>query len=112
SRRSRDLRAGSVFLWWTLARGLDHLQTAFSGQIEIWLPRETPEEFRRLAQRDFAGALSEPYGLPHRASGWCPAEEDNLRRVLGRLGNNFSERFCSPVRELPIPGSGNPVSPG
>ena len=74
ARRSRDLRAGSVFLWHTLARVLARLEEDFAA--EIWLPRPPRgRTFRELASLPFSQALAEPYGIPNRASGVCPGLE-------------------------------------
>ena len=74
ARRSRDLRAGSVFLWQVLAGVLAHLEEDFAA--EIWLPRlPCGKTFRDLASLPFSQALAEPYGIPNRASGVCQAPE-------------------------------------
>jgi CRISPR RNA silencing complex Cmr2 subunit-like protein len=68
ARRSRDLRAGSVFLWHLVARLLARLRRELAG-VEVWTPKVTDEELARLARQSFRDALGEPYGIPNRASG-------------------------------------------
>lgn len=67
ARRSRDLRAGSVFLWHTLARLLARVEQKPG---EVWLPVPPGESFAELAALSFSQAFEEPYGIPHRASGF------------------------------------------
>jgi hypothetical protein len=59
ARRSRDLRAGSVFLWYTMARVLARLeQPDFAA--EIWLPRPPRGwTFQKLAALPFSQALDD-----------------------------------------------------
>jgi len=78
ARRSRDLRAGSVFLWHAMAKLLARLEGERSGlgTVEIWTPEPPPRGFDGLARLSFKEALGEPYGIPNRASGWCSAESD------------------------------------
>lgn len=72
ARRSRDLRAGSVFLWHTLARVLARLEKDFAA--EVWLPRPPRgRTFEALARLPFSQAFAERYGIPNRASGTCQA---------------------------------------
>jgi urease accessory protein UreF len=48
ARRSRDLRAGSVFLWYAMARVLARLEQDLAA--EIWLPRSPRgKSFRDLS---------------------------------------------------------------
>lgn len=54
ARRSRDLRAGSVFLWHVMAKLLTRL--TLNGElagVEIWTPQATGEELGRLAGLPF-----------------------------------------------------------
>jgi hypothetical protein len=82
ARRSRDLRAGSVFLWYTMARVLARLERDLVA--EIWLPRPPRgRTFQELAELSFSQALTETYGIPHRASGVCPAPESPERAFSG-----------------------------
>ena len=85
ARRSRDLRAGSVFLWHLVARLLTRLRRELAG-VEIWTPKVTDTELDRLAGLSFGDALAQPYGIPNRASGWCSAQDDrDLRRAFQAL---------------------------
>lgn len=72
ARRSRDLRAGSVILWWTMARVLHTLETELSS--DLVLPPPPEGGFERLANLSLAKALQEHYGVPNRATGYCLAE--------------------------------------
>ena len=60
ARRSRDLRAGSVFLWHTLAKLLARLEGESTqlGTVEIWTPEPPPRGFDGLAGLSFQEALS------------------------------------------------------
>jgi Cas10/Cmr2, second palm domain/CRISPR-associated protein Cmr2, N-terminal len=75
ARRSRDLRAGSVFLWHVMARVLARLERELTG-VEIWTPHPPKGGFSFLADLPWAKALAEGrYGIPNRASGMCRAPE-------------------------------------
>lgn len=81
--RSRDLRAGSTFLSWLMAKLLVHLEEVLSVDETPRIPLEPELEqgsgfFRRLAEGTFAAALAKEYSIPNRASGFC---EDGKRRV-------------------------------
>lgn len=80
ARRSRDLRAGSVILWWTMARVLHTLER--QAQARFLLPPEPDGGFARLAGRSLAQALEEPYGIPNRATGWTGKLEPEAAREL------------------------------
>jgi hypothetical protein len=88
ARRSRDLRAGSVWLWHVMAKVLSHLR---DGQgAEILLPREPSDDpdgsFSAIARASFAQALALPYGIPNRASGYLEAATDEqVREAFGGL---------------------------
>jgi hypothetical protein len=88
ARRSRDLRAGSVWLCQVMAKVLSHLR---DGQgAEILLPRESSEDpgasFSAIAKGSFADALKLRYGIPNRASGYFEAAADEqVREVFGAL---------------------------
>ena len=101
ARRSRDLRAGSVFLWYTMARVLARLeQPDFAA--EIWLPRPPRDRtFQELARLPFSQALAEPYGIPHRASGVCQAPVSpemafaSLQEVVVAAWRDLRETFLA-----------------
>jgi CRISPR-associated protein len=94
ARRSRDLRAGSVFLWYTMARVLARLAEDFAA--EIWLPRPPRgKTFQELAALPFPRALTETYGIPHRASGVCPAPSSPERAF-----SSLQELVMSTWRDL------------
>ncbi len=83
ARRARDLRAGSAFLCWTMARLLVALQR--SAEADIRIPRLL-EDLAGLADSPFGRVLDQPYGLPNRAAGYCEAAGDeDLRVKLGAL---------------------------
>lgn len=65
ARRSRDLRAGSVFLWHTLAKLLTRLEGESTrlGAVEIWTPEPPPRGFEGLARLSFKEALRPRHGL-------------------------------------------------
>lgn len=88
ARRARDLRAGSVFLWWTMAKLLAYLQQEH--QAEILLPQaRSSGEFERLAAAKLAQALEESYGIPNRAAGYLSAEnQDEVRDIFSKLRKN------------------------
>jgi len=97
ARRSRDLRAGSVILWWTMARVLHTLEKELSA--EIVLPPSPAGGFERLAGKTLAEALREPYGVPNRATGYCQAESAaKVEEVLGGLEDTAVASAWSQVR--------------
>lgn len=79
ARRSRDLRTGSVFLWWVMAKMLAHLEK----HGEIVVPKPPPgKSFSELAASSFSQALHEEYGIPNRATGYLVAQDDEAVRKL------------------------------
>ena len=97
ARRSRDLRAGSVILWWTMARVLHTLEEELSA--EIVLPPSPEGGFERLAGKTLAEALHEPYGVPNRATGYCRAESaEKVEEVLRGLEQTAVGSAWSQVR--------------
>lgn len=85
ARRSRDLKAGSVFLWHLMARLLAELQEP-PARARIHLPPEGQPSFAELARLPFGAALEQSYGIPNRASGELEAGSDGeVRRALERL---------------------------
>ncbi|MEW6364134.1 MAG: type III-B CRISPR-associated protein Cas10/Cmr2 [Acidobacteriota bacterium] len=72
ARRSRDLRVGSAFLSWTMARILSSLKTDMDAS--VLLPHETSTGlFAGIANSSFAQVLEKvEYSLPNRASGHLP----------------------------------------
>jgi CRISPR RNA silencing complex Cmr2 subunit-like protein len=100
ARRSRDLRAGSVFLWYTMARVLARLEEDFAA--EIWLPRPPRGwTFQKLAALPFSQALAEPYGIPHRASGVCQSLESpekafsSLQELVAAAWRDLREKLLT-----------------
>lgn len=92
ARRSRDLKAGSVFLWHVMAGLLAELEER-SGTV-IHLPRAQDRSFADLAALPFEQALEEPYGLPNRASGEVEAADDGeLRRLFQGLEERVRQRW-------------------
>src|ERR1700722_9598728 len=88
ARRSRDLRAGSVWLSQVMGKILSHLSAKHSA--EILLPREILDvpgsSFSAIAAASFADALRLPYGIPNRASGYFEAPTDaEVKDVFGAL---------------------------
>lgn len=76
ARRSRDLRAGSVFLWHVMAKLLDRLEKEFAA-VEVWTPQAPEGGFGKLAGLAFGAALGEvSYGIPNRASGIFQATDE------------------------------------
>jgi CRISPR-associated protein Cmr2 len=66
ARRSRDLRAGSVFLSFTMAKVLSYLENAGA---EVWLPCPPEGTTFETLGASFPAALEATYGVPNRASG-------------------------------------------
>jgi CRISPR-associated protein Cmr2 len=102
ARRSRDLRAGSAFLCHLMARALTAL--AKDKDVEILLPRE-PREISFVELAELERALTAPYGIPNRASGYCEAagRDDVARRLdaatrgtLAAGWEEFRNRFLRP----------------
>jgi hypothetical protein len=88
ARRSRDLRAGSVWLCQVMAKVLVQLRDGHGA--EILLPREPSDavgaSFSDVAEAPFARALELPYGIPNRASGYFEAATDEaVREIFGAL---------------------------
>lgn len=115
ARRSRDLRAGSVFLWHAMAKLLARLagESTSLRTVEIWTPEPPPRGFEGLAHLSFQEALREPYGIPNRASGWCSAESDErvqevfqaLERELAAVWKSFRDPGMERLR-MDASGSG------
>ncbi len=104
ARRSRDLRAGSVFLWHVMAKVLARLEreSEVSG-VEVWTPSLPEGGFKDLADRDFEEALEISYGLPNRASGICQApDEDAVRRAFEPLQRNIVDAAWKGLRGLAL----------
>lgn len=87
-RRTRDLRAGSVFLSWAVAKLLGKLEDDLGGGgLDVLMPALPPGEIRRLRQRTFAEAYQESsYSLPNRAVGTVAGlERAHLESVFTSL---------------------------
>ncbi|MCB1036938.1 MAG: hypothetical protein KDD47_24135 [Acidobacteria bacterium] len=84
ARRSRDLRAGSVFLSFAMAQLLGQLEKMAGAT--ILLPRSPLDQgtFEELAKQRFDQALSWDYSVPNRASGMLKAKDDEAVRSLFR----------------------------
>lgn len=82
--RSRDLRAGSAFLSWLMAKVLVALEAELEVDVEI--PRSSKAGgYSALAGGDFAAAMRADYGIPNRASGFCSDRERTVPEVFGAL---------------------------
>jgi hypothetical protein len=113
SRRSRDLRAGSVLLWHAMVKLLARLEREGQtrGTVEIWTPEPPPAGFSALAKLSFREALSTPYGLPNRASGWCTASDDEaVQEWFGALERELTATWLAfrveAIAQLPRMGPG------
>jgi CRISPR-associated protein Cmr2 len=84
ARRSRDLRAGSVFLCHGMARVLTAVLER-TASCKLLFPAVSEKDLEKLA-KSFPSALGLDYGIPNRASGYCEAAgDDAIREVFGRL---------------------------
>jgi len=95
SRRSRDLKAGSAFLSWLMAKVLARLTEAEGLETAIRLPH-TPSgaSFSTLAKQSFSEVLEAPYGIPNRASGTLEASEvETIRQTLDSLQSLVDRSF-------------------
>lgn len=102
ARRSRDLKAGSVFLWWTMAKVLAYLEE--EAKARVYLPRlPAARRFSALASLSFSGALQEVYGMPNRATGYLEAADDEgvhqvmdgaEGKVLRQAWQHLKEQQC------------------
>ena len=93
ARRSRDLRAGSVFLWHVMAKLLTRLEAEVE-EFEIWTPKAPEGGFARLAKHSFREALAERYGIPNRASGRFTAEDEPaVRRAFAKLEEEMADAW-------------------
>jgi hypothetical protein len=106
SRRSRDLRAGSVLLCHWTAKALARLP---GERTEIVIPRElNPGYFARFAAMTFDEALRTEYGIPNRASGYFETtadgtlaeEEDEVRKTFGSLQADVLEAEWQRLKHL------------
>lgn len=115
ARRSRDLRAGSVFLWWMMAKVLARMEQE-GARFLLPRPPKTPTDpddddpggFARLASLPFHEALDTPYGLPNRASGWLEADETALRGLLGGLREHVVEATWADWKRTHLPPAEQP----
>lgn len=95
SRRSWDLKAGSAFLSWLMAKVLAKLTQDERLETTIHLPH-TPSgtSFETLAEQPFSEVLQAPYGIPNRASGTLEAPEaETIRQTLASLQTLVDQAF-------------------